>query len=131
MTDIFKIAGIGLAGGMLSLFLKEYRREYAVLTALLTAAALLFPAVNILSSVVRQFSSLADMTGIRHEYIEVILKTVGIAYIAEFAAQVLKDAEQGAIASKVELAGKAMILYITFPVIKNFLEVCINAVNGI
>ena len=131
MTDIFKIAGIGLAGGMLALFLKNYRKEYAVLVALVTAAALLFPAVNMLSDVVRKFSSLANMTGIRYEYIEVIMKTIGIAYIAEFAAQVLKDAEQGAIASKVELCGKAAILFITFPIITEFLEVCIDAVNSI
>ena len=131
MTDIFKIAGIGLAGGMLALFLKNYRKEYAVPVALVTAAALLFPAINMLSGVVSEFTSLANMTGIRYEYIEVIMKTVGIAYIAEFAAQVLKDAEQGAIASKVELAGKAAILYITFPIITEFLEVCIDAVNSI
>ena len=131
MTDIFKIAGIGLAGGMLALFLKSYRKEYAILVALVTAAALLFPAVNMLSNVVSEFASLANMTGIRYEYIEVIMKTVGIAYIAEFAAQVLKDAEQGAIASKVELFGKAAILYITFPIITEFLEVCIDAVNSV
>ena len=131
MTDIFKIAGIGLAGGMLALILISYSKEYAILVELVTAAALLFPAVNMLSNVVSEFASLANMTGIRYEYIEVIMKTVGIAYIAEFAAQVLKDAEQGAIASKVELFGKAAILYITFPIITEFLEVCIDAVNSI
>ncbi len=131
MTDIFKIIGIALTGGTLALFLKDYRREYAMLTALITTAVLLVPAINILSSIIADFASLANMTGIRREYIEVVVKTLGIAYIAEFAAQVLKDAEQGSIASKVELAGKAMILYITFPIIKEFLEVCINAVNSI
>ncbi len=131
MTDIFKIAGIALSGGALALFLKDYRKEYALLTALITAAVLLFPTAHMLSSVIGGFNSLASITGVKKEYIEIIGKTVGIAYIAEFASQALRDAEQSAIASKVELAGKAMILCITFPIISDFLEVCINAVNNI
>ncbi len=39
-------------------------------------------------------------------YVETILKIIGIAYIAEFAAQITKDAGQGAIASKIELGRK-------------------------
>lgn len=131
MIDIFKIAGIGMAGGILAMFLKSYRREYAVLCALLTAAAILILTANTFAVVISDFTSIADKTGIKKEYIEVVIKTVGIAYIAEFASQVLKDAEEGAIAGKVELAGKAAILYITFPIITDFLEVCIDAVNNI
>lgn len=39
-------------------------------------------------------------------YVETILKIIGIAYIAEFATQITKDAGQGAIASKLSLPEK-------------------------
>lgn len=131
MIDIFKIIAIGIAGGMLAVFLKNYRKEYALLCALLTALVILLLAADTLAVVISDFTMLADKTGIKHEYIEVVIKTIGIAYIAEFAAQILKDAGEGAVASKIELAGKAAILYITFPIITDFLEVCIDAVNNI
>ena len=131
MIDIFKIVGIGMAGGIMSMFLKNYRQEYAVLCGLLTALTILLLTANTLAVVISDFTLLADKTDIKYEYIEVVIKTIGIAYIAEFASQVLKDAGEGSVASKIELAGKAAILYITFPIITDFLEVCINAVNSI
>ena len=48
---------------------------------------------------------------------ETLLKIIGIAYIAEFGAQITKDAGQGAIASKIELAGKILILVMAIPIL--------------
>ncbi len=55
-------------------------------------------------------------------YVETILKIIGIAYIAEFAAQITKDAGQGAIASKIELAGKIIILAMAIPILTVLIE---------
>lgn len=131
MSDIFKVAGIALAGGVLSLIVKEHKKEYAVLIAIAVCAALLFFAADMLGDLILRFRQISQNAYINSEYINVILKTMGIAYLMEFTAQVLKDAGEGAIASKVELCGKAMILCIAFPVIADFLEVCINAINSL
>lgn len=131
MSDIFKIVGIGLAGGMLSLFLKSYRREFAILCAMATGLVILFVSADMISEIAADFFALSEKAGIGDKYIKLILKTTGTAYIAEFAVQVLKDAGENAVASKVELAAKLCIMYLTFPVIAEFLEVCINAVSSI
>lgn len=131
MTDVFKIAAIALVGGILSIFLRDTRREFAVLCAMVTGIIILFTAADMMGEIVTEFFALSEKAGIGDRYIRIILKTVGIAYICEFAAQLLKDAGEGAIASKVELAGRLGILYLTFPIIAEFLEVCVNAVNSI
>ncbi|EIJ78823.1 stage III sporulation protein AD [Bacillus methanolicus PB1] len=61
-------------------------------------------------------------------YVETILKIIGIAYIAEFAAQISKDAGQGAIASKIELAGKILILAMAIPILTVLIETIIQMV---
>ncbi len=61
-------------------------------------------------------------------YVETILKIIGIAYIAEFAAQLTKDAGQGAIAAKVELAGKILILAMAVPILTVIIETIINMI---
>jgi stage III sporulation protein AD len=61
-------------------------------------------------------------------YVETILKIVGIAYIAEFGAQITKDAGQGAIASKIELAGKILILAMAIPILTVIIETIINLI---
>jgi len=51
-----------------------------------------------------------------------ILKVIGIAYIAEFGAQVCRDAGEGAVAAKVELAGKALVLLLALPIVYAILD---------
>lgn len=61
-------------------------------------------------------------------YVETILKIIGIAYIAEFASQITKDAGQGAIASKIELAGKILILAMAIPILTLLIETIIQLI---
>lgn len=61
-------------------------------------------------------------------YMETILKIIGIAYIAEFGAQLTKDAGQGAIASKIELGGKILILTMAIPILTVIIETVIGLI---
>lgn len=61
-------------------------------------------------------------------YVETILKIIGIAYIAEFAAQITKDAGQGAMASKIELGGKILILAMAIPILTVMIETIIQLI---
>ncbi|HBI03894.1 MAG TPA: stage III sporulation protein AD, partial [Paenibacillaceae bacterium] len=59
-------------------------------------------------------------------YLDTILKIIGIAYIAEFGAQVTRDAGQGAIASKIELAGKVLIMVMAIPILSLIVETIVR-----
>ncbi|MDQ0224947.1 stage III sporulation protein AD [Metabacillus niabensis] len=63
-------------------------------------------------------------------YVETILKIIGIAYIAEFGAQITKDAGQGAIASKIELGGKILILTMAIPILTVIIETILSMIPG-
>ncbi len=65
---------------------------------------------------------LASDANINLVYVETILKIIGIAYIAEFGAQITRDAGQSAIAAKIELAGKIIIITIAIPILKVIIE---------
>lgn len=66
--------------------------------------------------------------GVNSVYVETILKIIGIAYIAEFASQISKDAGQGSIASKIELGGKILILAMAIPILTVLVETIINLI---
>ena len=129
--DIFKIVLIGITGGMLSLFLKEYRREYAVVSGLITAAIVMNYSVECLMSVIKSIQYITEKSGVDIKYFTIVLKVVGVAYVSQFGGELLRDCGEGAVASKVELAGKIFILYLTIPIITSFLNVCIEAVSSI
>jgi stage III sporulation protein AD len=69
---------------------------------------------------------LALRANINMMYVETILKIIGIAYIAEFGAQITKDAGQGAIAAKIEMAGKVLIMIMAIPILTVIIETIIE-----
>ena len=59
----------------------------------------------------------------RLESIQSQLKTMGIAYVTQFAAELCRDSGQSSIASKIELGGKVIIVTLSMPLLYNFLGV--------
>lgn len=129
--DIFKIIGIGLTGGLLSMTVKQYRKEYAILVGLATVLVILFLTMDTLSGAIERIALITRESGVDTRYFTAIMKVVGVAYITQFGAEILRDGGERAIAAKVELAGKVFILGLTIPIIAEFLEVCVNALSAV
>lgn len=127
--DIFKLIGIALCGTVLSLAVKEYRQEFSICIGIITGLIILFFISDSLSDIFHQFHDIIEKSGIKNEYLAAILKITGICLLSQFSAEVCRDAGQNAIASKLEMAGKILILTLTVPIINDFLDICINAIN--
>ncbi|AIK37653.1 stage III sporulation protein AD [Bacillus pseudomycoides] len=78
--------------------------------------------IDQIHSILRMIERVASEAKVSNVYVETLLKIIGIAYIAEFGAQITKDAGQGAIASKIELAGKILILVMAIPILTVVIE---------
>lgn len=84
--------------------------------------------VDEIYKIINMLEKLAVNAKVNMVYVQTILKIIGIAYIAEFAAQLTKDAGQGAIASKIELAGKIIILAMAIPILTVMIETVIKLI---
>ncbi len=84
--------------------------------------------VDGVSQIITMIEKIALNANINMMYVETILKIIGIAYIAEFGAQITKDAGQGAIASKIELGGKIIILAMAVPILTVIIETIIGLI---
>lgn len=78
--------------------------------------------------IIRMLERVAVNAHVNMMYLETILKIIGIAYIAEFASQITKDAGQGALASKIELGGKILILAMAIPILTIIIETIISLI---
>lgn len=74
--------------------------------------------VNILDIV----RSVADKSVINSSFISILLKITGIAFLAEFAVSICKDSGESAIASKIEIGSRIIIIFLSMPIISNLLE---------
>ncbi|MGX1192952.1 stage III sporulation protein AD [Metabacillus sp. SLBN-84] len=84
--------------------------------------------VDGVAQIITMIEKIALNANINMMYVETILKIIGIAYIAEFGAQITKDAGQGAIASKIELGGKIIILAMAVPILTVIIETIIGLI---
>ncbi len=128
--DMFQIAALGLTGAVLAALLRQEKREFAIYVALAVVLLILSQSLHQLLGVFDFLSSWQTRLSYGRVYLPVILKILGVAYLADFVAQVCKDAGEGAIGAKVELAGKVMIFYLATPVMASVLELIENMIPG-
>jgi stage III sporulation protein AD len=121
-VEIIQIVGLGLIATILALIIKEQKPAFAFILATFTGIMIFLFLIGKISEVIRLLEKLATEGGINIIYLKTILKIIGIAYIAEFGAQITRDAGQGAIASKIELAGKILIMVMAIPIITVIIE---------
>ena len=127
--DIFQLCAIALTGVILSLTVKQYKQDIAVLTGIITGLIIIFHIFGYLENIFRRLQDIVTKTNIKSEYFTAIIKVFGVCIISQFSADICRDAGQNAIASKLEIAGKILILTFTIPIINDFLNICITTVN--
>lgn len=120
--EIIQVVGLGLIATFLAMILKEQKPAFAFLLSLFTGVIIFLFLIGEINTVLRMLERIATNANLNMIYVETILKIIGIAYIAEFGAQITKDAGQGAIASKIELAGKILILVMAIPILTVMIE---------
>ncbi|WP_343804253.1 stage III sporulation protein AD [Bacillus carboniphilus] len=126
--DILKIVAIALISTFLALLLKEQKPNFAFLFIVFVGCMIFLFLVDEIYRIIRMIEKIAVNANVNLVYVETILKIIGIAYIAEFAAQISKDAGMGAIASKIELAGKVLILAMAVPILTVLIETIIGLI---
>lgn len=124
--DIFQIVVLAVVSTLIIIVLKVQRPEIALQISLVTGVIIFFVVLGKTSAIIQLLKEYADKANIDIVYFSTLLKIIGIAYIAEFGSEICKDAGEGAIASKVELAGKVIIIVLAIPIITSLLDLVIN-----
>lgn len=120
--EIIQIVGLGLIATILILVVKEQKPLFAFLIATTAGIVIFMFVIGKIGAVIQVLERMADSSGMDEIHLKTILKIIGIAYIAEFGAQIVRDAGQDSIASKIELAGKVLILVLAVPIISIIIE---------
>lgn len=128
--EIFQIVAIGIISAIFAVTIRSWRPELAAAVGIAAGLALFFSIAKDLGEVFSEFDGIISKCGITPEYIRLVVKLTGIAYITKFAGELCRDCGENAIAVKVELAGKVMVLALTTPVIGTFLNLVIEMMNA-
>ena len=119
---IFQFSAFALLATSVVLLIRSYRPEIALQVSIITGVMLLVYLVTQVSGVLDSLRALAERYGLSMSYIGILVRIIGIAYLAQFAGEICKDAGESAMASKVELGGRIMILAAALPAAVSLLE---------
>ena len=120
--DIIKIIGIAFLAVIIILILKQYRPEYAMYVSIIAGALIILMSLGKLEGIIILLNTISSKTSANGQFLSILLKITGIAFLTEFAVSVCKDSGESAIASKVDLGGKIIIIAISIPIITSLLE---------
>ena len=126
--DITKVIALGLIGTIFSVLLKKENPQIAMLTAAATGILIFLMLCSPLGELISLLRETAEQAGVGEGYFGIVLKVIGIAYLTQFGAQLCADAGESAIASKIELAGKVLMMAAAVPVLTGLLETVIGLV---
>lgn len=108
--DIFKIIGVGFISLIIAVILKEYKKEYVIYVSIIAGVIILEMSLDKLREIIDLLNSLSQKAGTNSYFILLLVKITGIAILTEFAVSICKDAGESAIASKMDLGGKILIV---------------------
>ena len=126
--DIFKIIGVAIIALIMILILNKTNKEISIVITILASVILLSFVILKLDNVIYMLKELAGKSGINTEYLLLLIKVTGIAYIVELTKNICVDAGSSSLATKVEIAGKVSIVVLTIPLITTVISLILELV---
>ena len=124
--DIVKIIGVGFIALIIIVIMRQYRPDFVIYVSIVAGAIIIFMLLDKITGIVNLLTSLSNKVSLNNEFIIILLKITGIAFLTEFAESICIDAGETAIASKVDLGGKIIIIANSITVITALLELIVK-----
>ena len=123
---IIQVVAVGVLSAVLALTVKKQSPEIALMITIAASVLILFMLMPMLIGAIGVIQNLGGHLDSQVPYVTIVLQILGIAYIAELGAQVCSDAGENSIASKIELAGKVMIMAVAAPILLDVLHMIVG-----
>ncbi len=116
MEEIIRIASVGICGCIICAVLKNQKSEAVIPVMLACSVVMMFFILDKVSHTNEQLLEFAASYNIDISYVKIILKVICIAYVCQFACDVLKDSGMSSLSLKIELASRLVIFSYAFPI---------------
>ncbi len=120
--EIVQVIGLAIVVTVIGTVLRQIKPEMAIQLSIIAGVAIFLLIMDKVRIIIDLMQKLADQANISSYYLFIILKVVGVAYLAEFGCQICKDAGENALATKVEIAAKIFVIILAIPIIVAIME---------
>ena len=128
--DILKIVFLGILTTLLYALLRQLKPETAPLVVLAGAAVIIIALTDGLLGIAEEIDGMMELAGLEKENVSILMKSLGICVVTQFAADICYDNSCSSIAAAVELAGRVGAIALAMPMIKTVAQLAIGLING-
>ncbi|WP_167262510.1 stage III sporulation protein AD [Alkalibacillus almallahensis] len=123
-----QIMVIIIVAAILIVVVREHHQSISFLLIILTGILIFLYVLLQMNEVISAFQEITSHIDVSLLHLDTIFKVIAVAYMTEFAAHVLKDAQLNSIAVKVEIIGKLFILLMAIPIFIAVIETLLGFV---
>ncbi|MCI5621228.1 MAG: stage III sporulation protein AD [Lachnospiraceae bacterium] len=120
--DMIKIVFFAIAAVVLGMLVRSVKPEFGVLIGMTACTCIFLLLIHKIELVLEYMNTIWDLLPVDKTSMSMLLKMIGISYIAEFSGDICKDAGYQTMAGQIELFAKVSILLISMPILMSFLE---------
>ena len=122
MDGLYKIVAVGIVSALIIICLKNANSELAAPVSIASGLLVLLMTVSYVKDFVLFFGDIANVAGIDDGVYKIVLKVLAISYLSEFASGAVEDLGQKNLSEKIQFAGKAIMIVLAVPLLKNLIE---------
>ena len=117
-----RIAAVAVVAALCAVLVRKQSPEVALALSLAGVAWILSRCIPAMIAVKTMVDTLREAAGLSPVVVAPVLKTVGIAVLTRFAAELCRDAKEGGLATFVETAGSELALVLALPLLQTVLS---------
>ncbi len=114
---------VAMLAAMLSVMIKKYNPEYSILISIIAGVFILSSILSEVAPSIQKIKDLIATSGVSYEHAKILFKALGICFLAQFASDSCNDAGETALAAKIEMAGKILIIGLALPLFEQVIKI--------
>lgn len=127
--EVLKIAAAAVCAVFFAMILKNAGSQLYLLVTMAVSILIIIAVAGKLSGIIAQITKLSAYLNGAGQYISLLVKIVGIAYVIQFTADLCRDSGYSAVAGQVEVFGKITIAAVSIPVVSLLFETVAKCVG--
>ncbi|CAB1250111.1 Stage III sporulation protein AD [Ruminococcaceae bacterium BL-4] len=127
---LFGILGIALLSLAIILLLRRQNAEQALALGIAAGVLITLQILKNVLPAISELMSLFQSAGIKAEFGAILIKTLGVSFLTQFAADACRDSGESSLAAKVELAGRVEILIFALPLFQQIAAIAASLITS-
>ena len=130
MEDYLKIAGLCLCAAILAAALNRRDRTLSMALGLLCCVVVMITVFRKMRPAAVFLKELAELSGLGGEYLQPLVKAVGVGLVTQIACAVCEDGGHRILAKSAEIGGVCAAIVLTLPLLRASLELIRQMMGG-